>query len=245
MPTTRPPVVAAAAALVVLLLAGRGCASAPTAGSSAAAPSDSSAASAARGGVLASFVGQPLVIAPSQRLRAGADAPAWAPAAAAAPAYLATVDDEIAAALADRGVDRGWVLPAQVVRAARRNPTFATDPHALSVDPLLTPVRPPAAGVEVADPLRSQLRAVTALSEARFVLVPVSLRFERAGGANGGANGGASDAGRAVLRLVLVDTRLARVGWAGDVVSDASSSLSPAIAASLADRVANLAAPAP
>ena len=72
-------------------------------------------------------------------------------------------------------------------------------------------------------------------NRAADVLVPVELRFERVAGD--------TSAARVVLHLALVDTRLARVRWSGDVVGDAASSLSPSLLASVADRVANLAAP--
>ena len=232
------PITRSVTALVSALLCAA-CASAPSGGaapgSAAAADTTAGRAIVPRPGVLATFVGQPLVIVPTQRLQLANGAPAWAPQPAGARGYLAALDDEIVAALRDRGVVGHWVLPEQVVRSARRNPTFASDPHALSVEPLLPRARSGGAASEIADPLRSQLRAITALSEdARFVLVPVELRFERAPADPA--------AGRAVLHLALVDTRLAQVRWTGDVASDDASSLSPAVAASLADRVATLAA---
>jgi hypothetical protein len=188
--------------------------------------------------VLAAFVGQALVIVPAQRLRVAAGAPAWAPTGDAVRAYLGGIDEEIATALTDRGVAKGWVLPAQVARSARRNPTMSSDPYGLAVEALLPTSKPTKDG-EVLDPLRSQLRAITALTEARYVLVPAELRFERESAAT------AAEGGHAVLHLAIVDTRMARVVWTGDVASDAATSLSPVLAASLADRVANLAAPAP
>jgi len=251
MPMTR------LSAVLLSVLACGACAGAPA--SSAPAPSPAGAdttraVATPAGGVLSGFVGQPLVVVPTQQLRVVVGAPAWAPAGPDARAYLAALDDEIAAALRDRGVAGRWVLAEQVVRSARRNPTLASDPHALSIDPLLPRGQSAdrgggaGAGTELRDPLSSQLRAITALSEdARYVLVPVELRFERAP-ATGGAGAAAptapsGPAGRAVLHLALVDTRAAQVRWAGDVASDEASSLSPAVAASLADRVANLAGP--
>ncbi|HET7456279.1 MAG TPA: hypothetical protein VFJ74_01410 [Gemmatimonadaceae bacterium] len=235
MTSTRPT--AAAAALLAALVGATafvvGCAGAPAKGTGAAAALVP-AADTAKAGVLASFVGRPLVVAPTQRLRVAADAPPWAPAASDTRDYLAALDDEITSALTDRGVAGGWQLAEQVARSARRNPTFATDAHALAIDQLLPSAR--AAAVDLRDPLRSQLRAMTALSEARDVLVPVELRFERVAGD--------PSAARAVLHLALVDTRLARVRWSGDVAGDAATSLSAALLASVADRVANLAAPA-
>jgi hypothetical protein len=234
------PIPRLSAVVAVSALACAACASAPPAGSRVL-PGGASAVDsggAERAGPLAAFVGKPLVIVPAQRTRAAAGGPAWAPTGDGARAWLASLDDEIAAALADRGVTRGWVLPAQVERTARRNPTFASDPHTLAVEPILPAAK--AIDFELPDPLRSQLRAITALTEgARYVFVPVEARFERA------APSGPADSGRAVLRLAIVDTRLARLAWVGELAGDAASSLSPAIAASLADRVANLAAPPP
>src|SRR5438552_9746231 len=106
------------------------------------------------------------------------------------------MDDNIAAALAERGLTRGWVLPADLATSYRRNPTYASDPYALAEEPLRSSSF--AAGKRLAEPLASQLRTMIALHEnATVVLVPVELRFEPADAATA----------RASLRLALIDPR--------------------------------------
>ena len=87
----------------------------------------------------------------------------------------------------------------------------------------------------IAEPLAGQLRAFAGLFDARYAVVPVELRVapDAAGG------------GRATLHLVVVDTRAARLTWKGDITGDAVRSFSPAIAADLAGRVADLFKPIP
>ena len=60
--------------------------------------------------------------------------------------------------------------------------------------------------------------------------MPVELRFEQ----------DKSGQGIAVLRLALLDGRLGEVRWVGEVKSDPSPTLSRAVLASLAGRIADL-----
>jgi hypothetical protein len=99
----------------------------------------------------------------------------------------------------------------------------------------------------LAEPLATQLRTIVALGDARYVLVPVEVRLERAPAPSSSAGvtapGPASAGpGRAVLRLALVDARASQVRWSGDVASDTASALTTALAAGLAGRVADLVA---
>jgi hypothetical protein len=82
------------------------------------------------------------------------------------------------------------------------------------------------------EPLATQLRAVVALNDARYAILPVEVRFERAG----------EGAGRAVLHVALIDARRSEVVWLTDVASDAAATLSPALAASLGAHFADLVA---
>src|SRR5690242_3596399 len=45
---------------------------------------------------------------------------------------LRALDDDIAAALADRGLKTNWVMPADLALSYKRNPTYAPDPYALA-----------------------------------------------------------------------------------------------------------------
>ncbi len=112
------------------------------------------------------------------------------------------LDSALQAVLEERGLGRKWAYPSDVVRSARRNPTYASDPYSLGVGRWRS--TPPEAGEVLSGVLGDNLRSVTALGDTRYALIPVELH----------AVGEA-----AVLRLVLVDTRTRTVVWAGDLLS--------------------------
>ena len=64
----------------------------------------------------------------------------------------------------------------------------------------------------------------------RYAILPVELRIENRGGGTGVA----------ILRLVMMDSRLAQIKWIGEVVSDPMTRFSPALTASVAARFADL-----
>ncbi|HVX88303.1 MAG TPA: hypothetical protein VG940_05195 [Gemmatimonadales bacterium] len=130
---------------------------------------------------------------------------------------LPWADSLISEALLGRAPEVTWVVPAELRRAARRAVGFATDPdhmgHAILRDPLFK---------VVPDPLRSQIRTLVALVDARYALVPASLVFlqEPAGV-------------KAELNLVIVDARTGTPGWrsvAAGSGADASEALHAALA---------------
>lgn len=153
--------------------------------------------------------------------------PEWSDKVGDPRAYLSTVDDEIAFAVRDHGVKGQWAFPADLARSARRNPGYTADPYNIAVD-ALTPVERDADKI-IGEPLAGQLRAFAGLFNARYALVPVDLRLVP------DASGG-----RASLHLVVVDTRAARLTWKGDVSGDGVKNFTPAVAAGLAGRVADL-----
>jgi hypothetical protein len=157
--------------------------------------------------------------------------------------YLADVDAEIAFALSERGVAKRWVSAEAITRAAKRNPGFAPDPHDLAAQWLRPPSRKNPD--RLPEPFGSQVRTLIALEEdAQYLLLPVEIRFEPAGkkaGAQAAGDGMAGGGGgRAVLRVALLDARRSRIVWMADVASDPSSSFSPALAASVAEHLADL-----
>lgn len=129
------------------------------------------------------------------------------------------LDSAIAAVLQERGLGRKWAYAGDVVRSAKRNPTYAVDPFALGVTRLRGVELK--SGAEVPQLLADNLRTVTALGDTRFALVPVELRVQ-----------GES----VVLRLVMVDTRTRNLVWAGDLLAPGGA----AMIAGLATRVADL-----
>jgi len=177
-------------------------------------------------GVLAPLASEPLVVLPVQTLKLSA--PDWSDKVGDPRAYLASVDDEIAFAVRERGFRGKWAFPPELARSARRNPTYAVDPYAIALDPLAAVERD--AEKIVAEPLAGQLRAFAGLFNARYAFIPVELRL--APDAGGGA--------RATIHAVVIDTRAAKLTWKGDVIGDAVRTFSPAVAAGIAGRVADL-----
>jgi hypothetical protein len=181
---------------------------------------------------LAPLLTQQVIVTPTHSLRE-TDALGWTRQVPRSRALLRELDDAIAKELAERGITKQWIFPADLVRAARSNPSYGQDPYALAEDGLRTGDIP--AGSSVGSPLVMQLRTMIALQEsARAVLLPIELRFEPDTTAGLGV---------AVLRLALVDGRLGEIRWIGNVRSDPSPTFSrttllASIAVHLADLIA-------
>jgi hypothetical protein len=169
---------------------------------------------------------QPVALLPAQYVRGG-DSTGLAEAIGSPAEFLRALDGEIVAQLAARNTARRWTLPEAIARMARRNPAFSSDPYALSAEGLRAGVR--RTNASLGDPLASQVRGLIALTEARYALLPVEVRFERA-----------VDGARAILRVALLDGRLAELQWAGDVSVEAPAPSAPALAAGLAEQLVDL-----
>ncbi len=178
--------------------------------------------------VLAAFSTRRLMILPVHYLRMG-DSLNWAGEISDQQAYLSALDDEIAFAFSDRGVQKVWVFPAAIDAMVKRNEPYAPDPHAMAAQWLRFP-GPKRLPQQVPDPIASQLRTLVALQEGgQLVLLPVELRFESV------PNGQEC----AVLRFVIFDAVRAKIIYMADVASDPQSSFGPALAASLAGHLAD------
>ena len=173
---------------------------------------------------LAPFVAQRIIVLPVQLLRAdtGAfvDAAKWG-------AFRKELDDSIGSAIAERGLGKKWAYAADVVRSARRNAAYTSDPYALGAQPMRgVPIK---AGEKIPELFGSNLRALIALGDTRYALLPIEVVFQKDGKLQ-----------RAALRLALVDGRGGLFVWLGNVASDPAASLTPAMISSLAARVADL-----
>lgn len=121
------------------------------------------------------------------------------------------LDSALVTALYDRGVSRQWSMPSDLMRSYERNRSYATNPYELTTNALRASNFQ--ATHRYGEPLSSQLRTMIALHESvRMVLIPVEMRFERNG-----------TAGRAILKVVLLDARAADARWVGEVRGDTSS----------------------
>jgi len=112
-------------------------------------------------------------------------------------------DSIISTLLAARAPEVTWVAPAELRRIARRAPGIVTDP-----DQMGTPFLRGERIVDVPDPLRYQLRTLLGLVGGRYALVPAGLVFRRAPTA-----AFAHPPALAELSVVLIDTRVGKVGW--------------------------------
>ena len=172
---------------------------------------------------------QRLIIAPTAGTRADTSL-RWSEQLGGAAAVGQRLDTSIAQAFAARGVTSQWVWPAELVRSYERNRTYGVNPYRLAVTVLGASSFK--AGDKYAEPLSSQLRTMIAMhDDARLVLIPIEVRFER--------EGPAGRVGRAVLRTTVLDPRFAEARWLGDVKSDTTSEPRHALA-SLASRLADL-----
>ena len=165
-----------------------------------------------------------MIIVPVQLLRtdtaAHVDVARWE-------SFRRELDDSIGAAVAARGVGKTWGYAADVVKSAKRNAAYVSDPYALGVQPLRNALYKP--GQKIPQVLAANLRSLIALGDTRYALIPVELALVTRGTEQ-----------RAVLRLILVDGRAGDFLWIGDVISEPAASLDQAIINSLSARVADL-----
>lgn len=110
---------------------------------------------------------------------------------------LAWADSAFGEFLQARMPEVTWVLPAELRRVARRAPGMVGDPDRMGQASLRNPRL-----TTVPDPLRSSLRALAAITDARFILVPASVTFD-----------GVPGAVRADATFVLADIRTGAVLW--------------------------------
>jgi hypothetical protein len=166
---------------------------------------------------LAHFAAQRVAIMPAQLFRA--DTVGWSREASWS-VLRADLDRAITAALKERGLGSRWAYAEDVVRTAKRNPIYTSDPTALGVGRWRS--MPPKLGETIAPILADNLRPITALGDTRYALIPVELR-------------GDGDAG--ILRIVIVDTRARTVAWYADLRALAGPTMIETIANGLADLI--------
>jgi len=172
------------------------------------------------------MAGQQIIVLPVQYL-ASTDTLGWQQQIPNRAAFLAALDDQIESALAARGLGKAWAFGREVERASKMNSMLITDARSLSAEWLRGRVLPE---TTVRDPLASQVRGLVGLKGSRYAILPVELRLENRGGGTGVA----------ILRLVMIDSRMAQIRWVGEVVSEPMRTLSPALTASVATHFADL-----
>ena len=169
--------------------------------------------------------GQEIVVLPVQYL-SGSDSLGWQQQIPDRAAFLATLDDQIEAALTARGLGQSWTFGREIARASKINSIVMRDARSLSAEWLRGRVLNE---TTVRDPLASQVRGLVGLKGQRYALLPVELRTENRAGM-----------GVATLRVVLIDSRMALIKGVWEVPSDPMKTVSPALTASVATHFADL-----
>ena len=172
------------------------------------------------------MAGQQILVLPVQFL-SGTETLGWQQQVPNRAAFLAALDDQIEAAMAARGLARQWTFGREVERASKMNSILMTDARSLSAEWLRGRVL---TETSVRDPLASQVRGLVGLKGSRYALLPVELRLENRG----------AGTGVAVLRVVMIDSRMALIKWVDEIESDPMKTLSPALTASVATHFADL-----
>ena len=127
---------------------------------------------------------------------------------------LGIMDEELADAFRKRGVRSSWTFAKEITAAAMRQGGLVQDPRELSAESLR---RIQAGDTPLMEPLGTQIRQLVALQEGRYALIPIEVDVDnRAGRASG------------ILRLLLVDSRTARVLWVQSVEAPAPTNVPPA-----------------
>lgn len=158
---------------------------------------------------------------------------------------LRAMDAELAFALDGRRGAEDWALPDDVVRRVERNPMLRMDPRRLAYQGL---VEEPDRRDQIYEPLHGELRAISALFDTRYVVLPIALRAGPAdlpSEEDGEASGVAREPAEAKARLLiaLIDIRSSTVVWHGEIEGLPAPADSPALLATLAERVAERVAP--
>lgn len=161
---------------------------------------------------------------------------------------LRAMDAELEFAFGERRAAEDWVLPSDLRRAVERNPMLDIKPDRMAYSPLLVPIDD---RKYIPEPLASELRALAALYDTRYVVVPVRLTVEtestdgaRSGSAVAFSGGDAvAPAQRAYLLTAMIDIRRSDVLWLGEFMGDPGTSDSGSLLATLANAVAEQLAP--
>lgn len=136
------------------------------------------------------------------------------------------LDQEIAFWLAESVPRVEWVTPPEIQRALDRSPSLPVRLNALAVSSFhVAEVR------NIGDPLFGDLRALNALVDARYALIPVAAAW---------VPGEDGRSGRVEMNVAIIDTMGGRVLWYGAAAGDPAPPGSPEAAASAGRALARL-----
>lgn len=155
---------------------------------------------------LAGLVGRQILVLPTQYLSVANAAGAW-DIVPSGQSLLPILDEEIADAFRKRGVKSNWTFAREIVESADRNAGLAGgDPRNLGAAGIRR-VKP--GDAPLPEPLAGQIRGLVALTNARFVVLPLEVHLDVRDNERKGS-----------VRLLLIDSRTSRVAWAEDVMGE-------------------------
>ncbi|MEE9207266.1 MAG: hypothetical protein V3U67_02650 [Gemmatimonadota bacterium] len=172
--------------------------------------------------------GRPVVVLPVQSV-IPMESGRWPGGNSSLEETLRAFDSELGFAMAEHRGSAAWASPAAVERRVGRNPTVRVTPRRLAYQGLRAPIKG-----QIYEPLHSELRAVAALFDTRYVVLPLALSAPRF-----------SEAGRVrpTLLVALIDIRRSHVMWHGEIEGVPAEPESAALLALLAQRVVRILSP--
>ena len=198
--------------------------------------------------------GTPAVLFPVQAARPTAGG-AWPGGALNENDVLETLEAEFEFAFGEEDDAVSWVLPDAAVRRLRSNPTIGVDPYRVAYHGLL---RKPKKEEQIYEPLHTQLRHVAALFDARIVVLPLLVWYERAeeldeegeladdeekeeAEQEDNPDASKEPQGRGVMLVAVIDIRRSTVLWHGEIRGElapvSSSKLLTTLALAVADQL--------
>lgn len=155
---------------------------------------------------LSGMLGRPLLIFPAQYLAVVAPTGQFELSMTNRD-LLGIMDEELADAFRKRGVRRSWMFAQEITEAAMRNGGLVQDPRELSAESVR---RIQASDTPLPEPLGTQIRQLIALQDGRYALIPIEVDVDNRPGRAAG-----------VLKVILVDSRTARVVWVDSIEAPA------------------------
>lgn len=150
---------------------------------------------------------------------------------------LRAFDSELGFALGEHRGSAAWASPDAVVRRVGRNPTIRVTPRRLAYQGLLAPIKG-----QIYEPLHGELRAVAALFETRYVVLPLAVSAPRYSPDEDEHSEPGGDVTPTLL-VALIDIRRSAVLWHGEIGSLPGDPESSGLLAQLAQRVVRVLAP--
>jgi hypothetical protein len=150
------------------------------------------------------LISRQLLVFPTQYIALPGGGDSW-DVSSANQGLVGILDEELADQFRKRGVRSNWVFASQIIESAMRSGGLVIDPRELGAQGIR---KIKAGDSPLPEPLGSDIRKLVALTNARYALLPIEVHLDNRNGMRKGT-----------VRMLLIDTRTARVVWAEDIPS--------------------------